>query len=73
MPQDRYLWSLRCMPMLVPPRPWDGDGKRGGYLTFRTPLARCHPSQSQLIVAAQERGELRQVHNALNALGELPW
>ncbi|OQR98684.1 DNA-dependent RNA polymerase [Achlya hypogyna] len=68
---DVFLpWCARYLPMVVPPRPWQGVAN-GGYLTLPTTIMRHRDSRWQLQCA--KRGEMDPVVRSLNMLADIPW
>jgi DNA-directed RNA polymerase len=60
-----------CLPMVVPPIPWEGV-YGGGYLSnHRTNRHKLIRTTNSKVVAAQE--EMTLVYRAVNALQETPW
>ncbi|KDO29962.1 hypothetical protein SPRG_05152 [Saprolegnia parasitica CBS 223.65] len=71
MSGDVFLpWCARYLPMVVPPRPWNGVAN-GGYLTLPTTIMRHRDSRWQLQCA--KRGEMDPVVQSLNMLADIPW
>ena len=71
MSGDVFLpWCARYLPMVVPPRPWNGVAN-GGYLTLPTTIMRHRDSRWQLQCA--KRGEMEPVVQSLNMLADIPW
>lgn len=65
----------RLLPMLVPPRPWR-TYRSGGYLTTRLQSMRFRDGcseQHEYLRSADRKGELKNVLNALDVLGSVPW
>ncbi|OQS05246.1 DNA-dependent RNA polymerase [Thraustotheca clavata] len=68
---DVFLpWCARYLPMIVPPRPWQGVAN-GGYLTLPTTIMRHRDSRWQIQCA--KRGEMDAVVESLNLLADIPW
>jgi DNA-directed RNA polymerase len=63
------------MPMIVEPRPWTGWNE-GGYLQYPTPIVRLpqtDKSGKDYFMAADMKGDTKQVYAGLNALSKVPW
>ena len=63
------------MPMIVEPRPWTGWNE-GGYLQYPTPILRLPISDrsgKDYFMAADMKGDTKQVYAGLNALSKVPW
>ncbi|KAH7463967.1 hypothetical protein PRIC2_005918 [Phytophthora ramorum] len=63
-------WTARYLPMLVPPRPWDGI-VNGGYLKLRTKIMRQRDSAWQMDCV--QRGDMGGILTALNLMADVPW
>ncbi|OWZ10728.1 DNA-dependent RNA polymerase [Phytophthora megakarya] len=63
-------WTARYLPMLVPPRPWNGV-VNGGYLKLRTKVMRQRDSAWQMDCV--QRGDMDGILKALNLMAEVPW
>ncbi|OSX74673.1 hypothetical protein BU14_0274s0005 [Porphyra umbilicalis] len=57
--------------MVVPPRPWTGAARGGGYLLLRAPFIRLRPSRR--LRDALGAADLRPVLGGLNALSAQGW
>lgn len=64
----------RLLPMLVPPRPWHGF-EQGAYYYTKTRMMRTKFSKEQeiYIQAASHRGDLEEVFEGLDVLGQTAW
>lgn len=64
----------QLLPMLVPPRPWTTHND-GGYLFSRNSLVRSKDSAeiSAYLRAASEAGNLAEIYDGLNVLGNTAW
>ncbi|KAI5805117.1 hypothetical protein EDC01DRAFT_685897 [Geopyxis carbonaria] len=64
----------RLLPMLVPPRPWMASNDGGYYYSF-SKMMRTKSSREQEIYvrAASTRGDLEQVFEGLDVLGQTAW
>ncbi|ODV80798.1 mitochondrial DNA-directed RNA polymerase [Suhomyces tanzawaensis NRRL Y-17324] len=64
----------QLLPMLVPPRPWNSYND-GGYLFSQTQLVRIKDSveTSAYLKAASEMGNLDEIYQGLNVLGNTAW
>lgn len=63
------------LPMIVEPRPWTAFDQ-GGYLNYSTPILRLgmgDKSGKDYFVAAQHKGDTKQIFAGLNALSKIPW
>ena len=63
------------MPMIVKPRPWT-SWNEGGYLKYSTPILRLPISDNSgrdYFMAADMKGDVKQVYAGLNALSQVPW
>ncbi|KAM0716156.1 hypothetical protein Q7P37_008670 [Cladosporium fusiforme] len=63
------------MPMIVEPRPWT-SWNEGGYLQYPTPIVRLplgDKSGKYYFMAADAKGDTKQVYAGLTALGRVPW
>jgi DNA-directed RNA polymerase len=63
------------MPMIVEPRPWT-SWNEGGYLHYPTPILRLpisDKSGKDYFMAADMKGDTKQVYAGLNALSKVPW
>jgi DNA-directed RNA polymerase len=63
------------MPMIVEPRPWT-SWNEGGYLQYPTPIVRLpqtDKSGKEYFMAADMKGDTKQVYAGLNALSKVPW
>ena len=63
------------MPMVVEPRPWT-SWNEGGYLQYPTPILRLPVSDKSgkdYFMAADMKGDTKQVYAGLNALSKVPW
>ncbi|GAB7343249.1 hypothetical protein MBLNU457_1307t1 [Dothideomycetes sp. NU457] len=63
------------LPMVVKPAPWTGF-KEGGYLNYPTDFIRFPPTDQtpkDYAQAAIEKGDMRQVFDAMNVLSSIPW
>lgn len=71
---DGSLIQPHFLPMLTPPRPWTSYND-GGYLFSQTTLVRTRDSPETIayLKAASQRGDLDQVFDGLNVLGNTAW
>ncbi|KAL3665603.1 hypothetical protein V7S43_009637 [Phytophthora oleae] len=70
-PNNNILpWTARYLPMLVPPRPWEGV-TNGGYLKLHTKIMRQRDSAWQMDCV--HRGDMNGILKALNLMSEVPW
>ncbi|KAL1587965.1 hypothetical protein WHR41_03139 [Cladosporium halotolerans] len=63
------------MPMIVEPRPWT-SWSEGGYLQYPTPIMRIpigDKSGKDYFMAAESKGDTKQIYAGLTALGRVPW
>jgi DNA-directed RNA polymerase len=63
------------MPMIVEPRPWT-SWNEGGYYKYPTPILRLpisDKSGKDYFMAADMKGDTKQVYAGLNALSKVPW
>lgn len=63
------------MPMIVEPRPWT-SWNEGGYLQYPTPILRLpisDKSGKDYFMAADMKGDTKQVYAGLTALSKVPW
>jgi len=63
------------LPMIVEPRPWT-SWNEGGYLQYPTPIVRLpigDKSGKDYFLAADAKGDTKQVYAGLNALSKVPW
>jgi len=63
------------MPMIIEPRPWT-SWNEGGYLQYPTPILRLpisDKSGKDYFMAADMKGDTKQVYAGLNALSKVPW
>ncbi|GAB7326072.1 hypothetical protein MBLNU13_g10100t1 [Cladosporium sp. NU13] len=63
------------MPMVVQPRPWT-SWNEGGYLKYSTNILRLPISDrsgKDYFMAADMKGDVKQVYAGLNALSQVPW
>lgn len=63
------------MPMIVEPRPWKGWNE-GGYLQYPTSIVRLpigDKSIKDYFMAADAKGDTKQLYAGLTALGKVPW
>ncbi|KAF0685775.1 Aste57867_22383 [Aphanomyces stellatus] len=71
MKGDIFLpWCARYLPMVVPPKPWNGI-ENGGYLTLPTKIMRLRNDKWQLKCVAS--GEMDDLVRSLNMLADIPW
>ncbi|KAJ0403218.1 hypothetical protein P43SY_000026 [Pythium insidiosum] len=63
-------WTARYLPMLVPPKKWEGVAN-GGYLRLHTKIMRQRDSAWQMDCV--KRGEMDELLKSLNLLSEVPW
>jgi DNA-directed RNA polymerase len=75
--QSEPLGSLlaKRLPMIVEPRPWT-SWNEGGYLQYPTPIVRLpigDKSGKDYFLAADAKGDTKQVYAGLNALSKVPW
>jgi DNA-directed RNA polymerase len=75
--ESEPLGSLlaKRMPMIVEPRPWT-SWNEGGYLQYPTPIVRLpigDKSGKEYFLAADAKGDTKQVYAGLNALSKVPW
>lgn len=63
------------MPMIVEPRPWT-SWNEGGYLQYPTPIVRLPIGDKMgkdYFMAADAKGDTKQVYAGLTALSKVPW
>ena len=75
--ENEPLGSLlaKRLPMIVEPRPWTGWNE-GGYLQYPTPIVRLpvgDKSGKEYFLAADAKGDTKQVYAGLTALSKVPW
>lgn len=75
--QSEPLGSLlaKRLPMIVEPRPWT-SWNEGGYLQYPTPILRLpigDKSGKDYFLAADAKGDTKQVYAGLTALSKVPW
>ncbi|TGZ84706.1 DNA/RNA polymerase [Ascodesmis nigricans] len=64
----------RLLPMLVPPRPWLAHDQGAYYYTKSRMMRTKYSKEQELYVqAASERGDLEQVFEGLDVLGQTAW
>ncbi|CAN3359250.1 DNA-directed RNA polymerase, mitochondrial [Diutina catenulata] len=64
----------QLLPMLVPPKPWVSQS-RGGFLYTQSQLVRTRdsPETSAYLKAAADAGNMNEVYEGLNVLGNTAW
>ena len=75
--ESEPLGSLlaKRLPMIVEPRPWT-SWNEGGYLQYPTPIVRLpigDKSGKDYFLAADAKGDTKQVYAGLTALSKVPW